>query len=102
MASSRSKSPQKASLTCFAVTAPGLEAVCAAELRALGIDAAAEPGGVAWQGTADDVYRANLQAEQLFTAIFFSSLLGLLVFWMFGWLSNRVVGSWHESAVDET
>jgi putative N6-adenine-specific DNA methylase len=44
----------------FAVTAPGLEPVCAAELRALGIGAAAEPGGVAWSGTAEDLYRANL------------------------------------------
>ncbi|HEX6747114.1 MAG TPA: class I SAM-dependent RNA methyltransferase [Longimicrobium sp.] len=47
-------------LSIFAITAPGLEAICAAELRALGIDAAAEPGGVAWEGAADDVYRANL------------------------------------------
>jgi len=58
--------------------------------------------GQAGIGRLLDVYRANLQAEQLFTAIFFSSLLGLLVFWMFGWLSHRVVGGWHESAVDET
>lgn len=47
-------------LPLFAVTAPGLEPVCAAELRALGIAAKAEPGGVAWQGTLADAYRANL------------------------------------------
>jgi len=47
-------------LPLFAVAAPGLEALCAAELRALGIAAAAEPGGVAWEGGMDDVYRANL------------------------------------------
>lgn len=47
-------------LPTFAVTAPGLEAICAAELRALGIGAAAEPGGVAWEGTIEDLYRANL------------------------------------------
>jgi putative N6-adenine-specific DNA methylase len=47
-------------LPIFAVTAPGLEATCAAELRALGIVARPEPGGVAWTGTAQDVYRANL------------------------------------------
>jgi putative N6-adenine-specific DNA methylase len=47
-------------LPLFAVAAPGLEALCAAELRALGMDAAAEPGGAAWTGTVDDLHRANL------------------------------------------
>ena len=47
-------------LLLFAVAAPGLEALCAAELRALGIAAAAEPGGAAWEGTMDDLHRANL------------------------------------------
>ncbi|HVG43127.1 MAG TPA: hypothetical protein VM890_00300, partial [Longimicrobium sp.] len=47
-------------LPLFAVVAPGLEALCAAELRALGIAAAAEPGGAAWEGTMDDLHRANL------------------------------------------
>ena len=47
-------------LPLFAVAAPGLEAICAAELRALGIAAAAEPGGAAWEGTMDDLRRANL------------------------------------------
>jgi len=47
-------------LPLFAVAAPGLEALCAAELRALGMAAAAEPGGAAWEGTMDDVRRANL------------------------------------------
>ncbi|HEX2081283.1 MAG TPA: hypothetical protein VHG08_26505 [Longimicrobium sp.] len=45
----------------FAVTAPGLEPLALAELRAMGIDAAAEPGGVAWAGGADDLYAANLR-----------------------------------------
>jgi NitT/TauT family transport system permease protein len=53
--------------------------------------------GQAGIGRLLDVYRANLQAEQLFTSIFLSSLLGLSVFWMFGWLAERVVGAWHES-----
>lgn len=48
------------SLSIFAITAPGLEEVCAEELRALGVAGRAEPGGVAWEGTADDVFRANL------------------------------------------
>src|SRR4051812_39766155 len=47
-------------LPLFAVAAPGLEGLCAAELRALGIAAAAEPGGAAWAGTMDDLHRANL------------------------------------------
>ena len=45
-----------------------------------------------------DVYRNRLQSEQLFTAIFFSSLLGLVVFWAFGFLAERALRSWHDSA----
>ncbi|MFL5796477.1 MAG: ABC transporter permease [Actinomycetota bacterium] len=45
-----------------------------------------------------DNYRAQLAAEQLYTAIFFSSLLGIVVFWGFGYLGNRITRSWHESA----
>jgi putative N6-adenine-specific DNA methylase len=47
-------------LSLFAVTAPGLEPLCAEELRGLGVAASAEPGGVAWEGTAGELYRANL------------------------------------------
>jgi putative N6-adenine-specific DNA methylase len=47
-------------LSAFAVTAPGLEALCATELTALGLGGAAEPGGVSWSGTLDTVARANL------------------------------------------
>ncbi len=45
-----------------------------------------------------DIYRNRLQSEELFTAIFFSSMLGLVVFWAFGLLANRVLRSWHDSA----
>lgn len=45
-----------------------------------------------------DVYAQRLETEQLFAAIFLSSILGLVVFWGFGLLSQRVLGSWHESA----
>jgi putative N6-adenine-specific DNA methylase len=48
-------------LDLFAVTAPGLEPLAEAELRALGIDAAAEPGGVAWSGAPETLYAANLR-----------------------------------------
>jgi NitT/TauT family transport system permease protein len=47
-----------------------------------------------------DIYRQQLASERLFTAIFFSSLLGLIVFWAFGALSNRALRSWHDSARD--
>lgn len=45
-----------------------------------------------------DNYRAQLAGERLITAIFFSSLLGIVVFWGFGYLGNRLTRSWHESA----
>lgn len=45
----------------FAVTAPGLERVAAAELEALGIAGAVERGGVAWEGTREQLYDANLR-----------------------------------------
>jgi NitT/TauT family transport system permease protein len=45
-----------------------------------------------------DLYRARLQSEQMVGAIILASLLGIVVFWFFGFLGRRVVGSWHESA----
>ncbi len=48
-----------------------------------------------------DIYRTQLDAAKLFSAIFWSSLLGLAVFWGFGFLSERVLRSWHESAEGE-
>lgn len=47
-------------MDAFAVTAPGLEPVCAAELSALGIAGAAVDGGVTWRGDLASLYRANL------------------------------------------
>lgn len=49
-----------AAMSCFAVTAPGLEALCAAELAALGLGGTAEPGGIAFSGDLAAVARANL------------------------------------------
>jgi putative N6-adenine-specific DNA methylase len=46
--------------SAFAVTAPGIEALCAAELRALGIEGIIEDGGVSWIGDLESVARANL------------------------------------------
>jgi NitT/TauT family transport system permease protein len=45
-----------------------------------------------------DRYQSRLQSEQMVAAILLSSLLGIVVFWFFGYLAQRVVGSWHESA----
>jgi NitT/TauT family transport system permease protein len=45
-----------------------------------------------------DRYQSRLQSEQMVAAILLSSLLGIVVFWFFGFLAKRVVGSWHESA----
>lgn len=47
----------------FAITAPGLERVCAAELAGLGAAGEAEPGGVSWRGDARSLYRANLESR---------------------------------------
>jgi len=48
-------------LPLFAVTAPGLEELCAAELLELGIEGEPQPGGVAWEGTRAELYDANLR-----------------------------------------
>ncbi len=55
---SPSKKPNR--LTAFAVTAPGIEPICAEELQALGIRAKAEEGGVGWSGDLTSVAKANL------------------------------------------
>jgi putative N6-adenine-specific DNA methylase len=53
-------SKQSNQFSAFAVTAPGLESICAAELSALGIGAKIEDGGVSWNGDLESVARANL------------------------------------------
>jgi putative N6-adenine-specific DNA methylase len=47
-------------LSAFAVTAPGLEAICARELAERGIRGRVSEGGVAWSGSVETVARANL------------------------------------------
>jgi putative N6-adenine-specific DNA methylase len=48
-------------LACFAIVAPGLEALALAEARALGLPAELEPGGggIGWQGDLRSVLLAN-------------------------------------------
>lgn len=49
-------------LSCFAVTAPGIEQITAAELRALGVEPDdTEPGGVPLSAAPADLFRLNLQ-----------------------------------------
>jgi putative N6-adenine-specific DNA methylase len=60
---SPSPSPAPTSrFTCFAIAAPGLEPLVAAELAALGETPQPEPGGggVVWSGDAESLCRANL------------------------------------------
>ncbi|HEV8495864.1 MAG TPA: THUMP domain-containing protein [Gemmatimonadaceae bacterium] len=47
-------------VTAFAVTAPGLEPLCAAELRGLAIRPTVDEGGVLWNGPIESIARANL------------------------------------------
>jgi len=48
-----------------------------------------------------DLYRARLASEQLFAAVILGSLLGLVAFWLFGVLSRRAVGAWHEAYTED-
>jgi NitT/TauT family transport system permease protein len=45
-------------------------------------------------------YSSQLQSDQLFAAVVLCSLLGVVVFTLVGMLSRRVIGKWHESAMD--
>jgi NitT/TauT family transport system permease protein len=58
--------------------------------------------GEAGMGVLIDYYRARLQSEQLFAAVILSAAFGFAVFLLFGTLSRKVVGGWHESGRDNT
>jgi NitT/TauT family transport system permease protein len=47
-----------------------------------------------------DLYRSRLYNAAMYGAVILASLLGILVFALFGWLANRVVGHWYESTRD--
>lgn len=47
-------------------------------------------------GSQIDVFRSRNQNPEMFAAVIVAALMGIAVFWFFGFLSNRVVGSWHE------
>ena len=42
-------------------------------------------------------YASDLDGEQLIAAVIMSSVLGVSVFVLFGWLQNVAIGKWHES-----
>jgi len=46
-------------------------------------------------GSLIGLYLNRLLQQQLFAAIILSSALGVVVFWLFGFLGQRAVGSWH-------
>ena len=45
-----------------------------------------------------DRFRASNSYEQMYGSVILTALLGITVFWFFGWLANRIVGHWHESS----
>ena len=51
-----------------------------------------EPG----LGRLVNLYQNSTAYEQMYGAAIMSAVLGIVVFVFFGWLGNRVVGSWHE------
>ncbi|NND84753.1 MAG: ABC transporter permease subunit [Acidimicrobiia bacterium] len=48
-------------------------------------------------GNLINLYVARLRPEELFGALVFSTLLGIVVFVSFGWLRTRLTGHWHET-----
>ena len=49
-----------------------------------------------------DNYSKDLRPEEAFLAAGVSSLFGIIIFIFFGWLSNRVLRNWHDSARSRT
>ena len=42
-------------------------------------------------------YALQLNGEQLLAAVIMTSLLGVVVFWTFGFIQQRAIGKWYES-----
>jgi NitT/TauT family transport system permease protein len=49
-----------------------------------------------------DRYRAQLRTPELYGAIFFSVLLGVVIFWFFGMLAHRATGRWYAARDEST
>jgi NitT/TauT family transport system permease protein len=43
-------------------------------------------------------YANNLWGEQLLAAVIMSSMLGVTVFLIFGWIQNMAIGKWHDTS----
>jgi len=54
-----------------------------------------EPG----LGRLINLYQGSTEYEQMYGAVIMSALLGIVVFILFGWFGNRVVGNWHEKRI---
>ena len=50
--------------------------------------------GVPGVGLLLERYASRLQSEELMATVFVACVLGLVVFWGFGWLGRRMVGHW--------
>jgi NitT/TauT family transport system permease protein len=49
-------------------------------------------------GTLMEEFRSRSQYTYTYGALLLSSLLGIAVFFLFGWLQKLATGKWHESA----
>ena len=57
--------------------------------------------GEAGIGQRLQTYAYNLRSEELLAAVIMSSVLGVAVFWIFGFIQKLVIGKWHDSgAID--
>ncbi len=55
--------------------------------------------GGAGLGVLLDRYRSQLRTDELYGAIIYSVILGLIIFFFFGWLAKRSTGKWaHQSS----
>ncbi len=44
-----------------------------------------------------DVYRSRNQNPEMYGAVILTAAMGILVFWLFGFLNRKAVGRWHEA-----
>ncbi|WP_430869045.1 ABC transporter permease [Demequina aurantiaca] len=47
-------------------------------------------------GSLINKYSARLLSEELFASVLVASLLGVVIFLIFGWIGNRAVGKWYD------
>jgi NitT/TauT family transport system permease protein len=45
-----------------------------------------------------DRYRASNSYPQMYGAVILAATLGIVVFWVFGWIGNRAIRNWHETS----